>query len=59
MILKSVGKWFANQQVKKFKIQPKTEVYISTQESHCFKFGYKGVHNKRRFQYKGKVTSRY
>ena len=43
--------------MKKFKFQPKTEVYISNQESHCFKLDSEGVLNKGRFKYKGTVTS--
>ena len=42
------------------KFQPKTEVYISTHpESHCLKFGYEGVCNKRSFKYKETVASTY
>ena len=45
--------------VKKFNFQSKNEVYILTQESHCFKFGYEGVSNKRKFKYKETVTFTY
>ena len=42
------------------KFQPQTEVYISTHpESHCLKFGYEGVCNKRSFKYKETVASTY